>query len=262
MLTFLERLAQAISTAFTTYLEPIAEFLEGYVWNWPSSAPLLAVVLLGTGLFVTLRLAFVQVRGFKHAVAITLGKYDNPEDEGDLKHYQALTTALSATVGIGNIAGVAIAIRMGGPGALFWMWVTAFFGMALKFAECTLALRFRKVHVDGSVSGGPMYYIELGLGKSWKWMAMTFAGLAAICSFGSGNMNQSNTMAVQMEGAFGIPRVATALIFAAVVAMVIIGGIKRIGRVTSFLAPSMALLYVVGAECLECRDRRCERARA
>lgn len=247
MLTFLERLAEAISAAFTTYLEPVALFLEGYVWNWPSAAPLLAVVLLGTGLFVTLRLAFVQVRGFKHAVDITRGRYDNPEDEGDLKHYQALTTALSATVGIGNIAGVAIAIRMGGPGALFWMWVTAFFGMALKFAECTLALKYRKVHEDGSVSGGPMYYIELGLGKNWKWMAMTFAGLAAICSFGSGNMNQSNTMAVQMEGAFGIPRVVTALIFAAVVAMVIIGGIKRIGRVTSFLAPSMALLYVVGA---------------
>ncbi len=247
MLSFLERLAEAISAIFSTYLEPIASFLEGYVWNWPSSAPLLAVVLLGTGLFVTLRLAFVQVRGFKHALDITRGKYDNPEDAGDLKHYQALTTALSATVGIGNIAGVALAIRMGGPGALFWMWVTAFFGMALKFAECTLALRFRKVHADGSVSGGPMYYIELGLGKSWKWMAMTFAGLAAICSFGSGNMNQSNTMAVLMEGDFNVPRVATSLIFAAVVAMVIIGGIKRIGRVTSFLAPSMAALYVLGA---------------
>ncbi|MCB1034274.1 MAG: sodium:alanine symporter family protein, partial [Acidobacteria bacterium] len=251
MLTFLERLAEAVSTFFQTYLEPVAEFLEGYVWSWPPDWPLLAVVLLGTGLFVTVRLAFVQVRGFKHAIDITRGKYDNPEDAGDLKHYQALTTALSATVGIGNIAGVAIAIRMGGPGALFWMWVTAFFGMALKFAECTLALKYRKVHADGSVSGGPMYYIEMGLKDrgfgNWKWMAMTFAALAAICSFGSGNMNQSNTMAVQMEGAFHIPRVVTALIFAAVVAAVIIGGIKRIGRVTSILAPAMALLYVVGA---------------
>jgi len=246
-----ERLADAISGAVTTYLAPVASFLEHYVWNWPSQAPLLALILLGTGLFVTIRLAFVQLRGFRHAVAITMGKYDNPEDEGDLKHYQALTTALSATVGIGNIAGVAIAIRMGGPGALFWMWITAFFGMALKFAECTLAIKYRKVHKDGSVSGGPMYYIEMGMkqltGKSWKWMAVAFAALAVISSFGSGNMNQSNTMAVQVESAFGVPRVWTALFFAIVVGIVIIGGIKRIGRVTSILAPGMALMYVVGA---------------
>ncbi|MCB1054902.1 MAG: alanine:cation symporter family protein [Acidobacteria bacterium] len=208
----------------------------------------MAIVLLATGLFITLRLAFVQVRGFRHAIAITLGKYDDPNDEGDLKHYQALTTALSATVGIGNIAGVAIAIRMGGPGALFWMWVTAFFGMALKFAECTLALRFRKVHADGSVSGGPMYYIELGLGRAWKPMAVFFAALAVICSFGSGNMNQSNTMAVTLEQSqLGIPTVWSALIFASLVALVIIGGIQRIGRVTSFLAPGMGALYVLGA---------------
>jgi AGCS family alanine or glycine:cation symporter len=136
----LEQLGDGIADIINGLLGPIASFLEGYVWNWPPSAPLLAVVLLGTGLFVTFRLMLIQIRGFRHAVNITLGRYDDPEDAGDLAHFQALTTALSATVGIGNIAGVAIAIRMGGPGALFWMWVTAFFGMALKYTECTLAV--------------------------------------------------------------------------------------------------------------------------
>ncbi|MDY7094329.1 MAG: sodium:alanine symporter family protein [Acidobacteriota bacterium] len=248
MRDFIESIAAAISEGVSTTLGPPADFLAGYVWNWPSQAPLLAIVLLLTGLFITLRLAFVQVRGFRHAIDITRGKYDDPNDDGDLKHYQALSTALSATVGIGNIAGVGIAIRMGGPGALFWMWVTAFFGMALKFAECTLAIKYRKVHEDGSVSGGPMYYIEMGLGKAWKPMAVFFAALAVICSFGSGNMNQSNTMAVSLEQSpLAIPAVWSALFFATVVAMVIIGGIQRIGRVTSFLAPGMAAAYVLGA---------------
>jgi AGCS family alanine or glycine:cation symporter len=247
MLDWIEQFSQSTSQAVTDLLGPAASFLEGYVWNWPSQAPILAVVLLGTGLFVTLRLAFVQVRGFRHAIDIARGKYDNPDDEGDLKHYQALTTALSATVGIGNIAGVAIAIRLGGPGAIFWMWVTAFFGMALKYVECTLALRYRKVHRDGSVSGGPMYYIELGLGGKWKWMATAFAAFAVICSFGSGNMNQSNTMADAMEARFGIPTIWTSLFFATVVGLVIIGGIRRIGRVTAVLAPFMAAIYVGAA---------------
>ena len=158
-----------------------------------------------------------------------------------------MTTALSATVGIGNIAGVAIAIRLGGPGAIFWMWVTAFFGMALKYVECTLALKYRKIHRDGSVSGGPMYYIEMGLGKKWKWMATAFAAFAVICSFGSGNMNQSNTMADAVQARFGVPPIWTALVFSVVVGMVIIGGIRRIGRVTAILAPFMAAIYVGAA---------------
>jgi len=243
----LEDLAGKIAEAVNGTLGPIAGFLEEYVWAWPEKAPLLAVVLLGTGLFVTLRLMFIQVRGFKHAVDITRGKYDDPNDAGDLNHFQALTTALSATVGIGNIAGVAIAIRMGGPGALFWMWLTAFFGMALKYVECTLAVSMRKVHKDGSVSGGPMHYIEQGMGPKWKWMAMVFAACAAISSFGGGCMNQSNTLALQVREQWGIPTVWTSLVFAALVALVIVGGIKRIGRVTSILAPTMAVLYVAGA---------------
>ncbi|MCP3978014.1 MAG: alanine:cation symporter family protein [bacterium] len=226
---------------------PAADYLEHYVWGWPSQTPLLAVILLLAGLFVTVRLAFIQLRGFRHAVDITRGVYDNPEHAGDLSHFQALTTALSATVGIGNIAGVALAIRLGGPGALFWMWVTAFFGMALKYAECTLALMHRKVNEDGSVSGGPMYYIELGMGKQWKWMALAFAAFAAISSFGGGCMNQSNTLAGTVQAQWGVPKVVTALIFTTIVAAVIVGGIRRIGRVTSILAPFMAIVYVSGA---------------
>ena len=168
MLEWIETVTGPVTDFVNNTLGPFAGFLEHWVWGWPEKAPLLAIVLLGTGLFVTLRLFFIQIRGFRHAVNITRGKYDNPEDEGDLKHFQALTTALSATVGIGNIAGVAIAIRLGGPGALFWMWVTAFLGMALKYVECTLALMHRKINPDGSVSGGPMYYIEYGLGRKWK----------------------------------------------------------------------------------------------
>ena len=142
---------------------------------------------------------------------------------------------------------MAIAIRLGGPGALFWMWVTAFFGMALKYVECTLALMHRKINPDGSVSGGPMYYIEHGLGPNWKWLAMAFAAFAAISSFGGGCMNQSNSLADVVQSEWGVPTVVTGLIFAGLVAAVIIGGIRRIGQVTAILAPTMALLYVAGA---------------
>ncbi len=247
----LENIGNAIANTINNLLGPLARFLEHYVWAWPQDVPLLAVLLLGTGVFITVRLGFVQLRGFKHAIDIVRGKYDNDDDDGDLAHFQALTTALSATVGIGNIAGVAIAIRMGGPGALFWMWVTAFLGMALKFAECTLAVMYRKVNDDGSISGGPMYYIEKGLGerygRSFKGMAMLFAFLAMICSFGTGNMNQANTMADQLQAQFGIAPIFSAMVFSALVAVIIIGGIKRIGRVTSVLAPAMAAIYVGAA---------------
>ena len=243
----LEHFSETIANSVNNTLGPIASFLDGYVWNWPTFAPLLAVLLLGTGLYVTLRMVFIQVRGFRHAINITRGVYDDPKDAGDLNHFQALTTALSATVGIGNIAGVAIAIRMGGPGALFWMWVTAFFGMALKYCECTLAVADRKLNADGSVSGGPMYYIERGLGPRWKWMALLFAACAAISSFGGGCMNQSNTLANQIQSNFGIPTIWSAIVFSSLVALVIIGGIRRIGRVTSILAPAMAVMYVAAA---------------
>ena len=206
----------------------------------------LTLTLIGTGLFVTISLGFIQIKRLKHSFQVVLGKYDNPEDEGDVTHFQALSAALSATIGIGNIAGVAIAIRLGGPGALFWMWVTALLGMALKYAECTLSHQYRVINEDGSASGGPMYYIEKGLGPKWKSLAVFFATCAVICSFCTGNMNQANTIA-QTFASYNIPIWFSGLTIALLVGLVIIGGIKRIAAVASKLVPTMAILYVLGA---------------
>ena len=227
--------------------EFIVDTVNTYVWSKPDILPFMVIVLLSYGLFITIRLGFVQLKRFAHGVKVVTGFYDNPDDTGDVNHFQALTTALSATVGIGNIAGVAIAIHYGGPGALFWMWVTAFFGMAIKYSECTLAVMYRIKNKDGSVSGGPMYYIERGLGENWKWLAIFFAACAVICSFLTGNAVQANTMADTMQSAFDVPKYVTGLLSASVVAFVIIGGIKRIGRVTARLMPLMAIIYVIGA---------------
>lgn len=230
-------------------LERVVEFLDNLVWNTPEVMPLMVIALLGYGIFITLRMGFIQIRKFGHGVKVVMGQYDDPDDIGDVNHFQALSTALSATVGIGNIAGVAIAIHYGGPGALFWMWVTAFFGMAIKYSECTLALMYRIQNPDGTVSGGPMYYIERGLGPNWKWLAVTFAALAVICSFFTGNAIQANSVADVMENSFffTVPTYVTGLITASLVGFVIIGGIKRIGYVTARLTPIMAILYVLGA---------------
>lgn len=229
--------------------ERVVSWLNNLVWNSPEILPLMVVMLLSYGIFITFRLGFIQVRKLKHGLKVVTGAYDNPDDTGDVNHFQALSTALSATVGIGNIAGVAIAIHYGGPGALFWMWITAFFGMAVKYSECTLAVKYRIQNKDGSVSGGPMYYIEKGLGKNWKWLAVVFAALAVICSFLTGNAIQANTVADVMENTFFIPIPVwiTGLVTASLVGIVIIGGIKRIGYVTARLTPLMAILYVLGA---------------
>ena len=225
-----------ISSTLTTF----TEIFSGWI------AMPLTITLIGTGLFVTLSLGFIQVKRLKHSFEVVLGKYDNPDDEGDVTHFQALSAALSATIGIGNIAGVAIAIRLGGPGALFWMWVTALLGMALKYAECTLSHHYRVINVDGSASGGPMYYIEKGLGPKWKPLAVIFASCAVICSFCTGNMNQANTIA-QTFSTYNVPIWFSGLIIAFLVGIVIIGGIKRIAAVASRLVPTMAVLYVLGA---------------
>ncbi len=227
-------------------LETLTEAAAGFIWGWPDVLPFLVGLLLVTGLFTTVALRFVQARYVKHSIDVIRGKYDDPEHDGDLSHFQALTTALSATVGIGNIAGVATALHYGGPGALFWMWVTAAFGMALKFHECTLSMKYRTILPDGSASGGPMYYIEKGLGPKWKPLAVAFAACAAISSFGSGNAIQAFTMADQLRSDLGIPTVITGLVCASLVAAVILGGIKRIGAVTSKLVPWMAALYLAG----------------
>ncbi|TKJ38449.1 sodium:alanine symporter family protein [candidate division LCP-89 bacterium B3_LCP] len=207
----------------------------------------LIVPLVGTGIYLTLRMRFVQIRKLKHSWEIIRGVYDDPEDAGDITHFQALSAALSATIGIGNIAGVATAIHYGGPGALFWMWVTAFFGMCTKYVECTLSQKYRKINPDGSASGGPMYYIEKGLGTGWKPLAVIFAFCAVLCSFGTGNMVQSFTVADSFRTEFGIPTWVTGLAIASLVALVIIGGIKRIGLVASKLVPFMSALYIIAA---------------
>ncbi|MEL6717350.1 MAG: alanine/glycine:cation symporter family protein [Bacteroidota bacterium] len=178
---------------------------------------------------------------------VVRGKYDDPNAKGEVSHFQALTTALSATVGIGNIAGVAIAIHWGGPGAIFWMWITAILGMATKFTEVSLAQHFRIKGEKGiGVSGGPMYYIEKGLGKKWKPMAMFFAFSLMTTAFITGNAVQSNTLSDLMNSEFQIPVWITGAVSAALVGTVIIGGISRIGKVTGILAPSMAALYILG----------------
>ena len=222
-------------------------FLGGYVWGWPADFPLIVALLLGAGLFVTLRFAFIQIRAFGHAWGVVSGRYDDPSHSGDISHFQALSTALSATVGVGNIAGVATAIHYGGPGALFWMWVTAFFGMALKYAECTLSMQYRVFDAKGEAAGGPMYYIERGLGRSWKPMAVFFAFCGIISSFGSGNMNQANTVSLSASEALQAPTWMTGVVMAIIVALVIIGGIRRIGAVSSKLAPAMFVVYAIGA---------------
>ena len=213
--------------------------------------PFMVILLLGIGMYLTLRLGFVQVTRLRHGAAVASGKYDDPDDEGDVTHFQALTTALSATVGIGNIAGVALAIHWGGPGALFWMWVTAAVGMATKYSEVTLAQKYRVREHEGewagTVSGGPMYYIERGLGPNWKWMAIVFAFLLGITAFLTGNGIQANTVADNLETQFSIPTWVSGLVTSGVVAAVILGGITRIGKVTSVLAPVMAVVYVLGA---------------
>lgn len=211
----------------------------------------LLIILVGGGLFLTFRLGFIQFRQFGHGIKVATGKYDDPDDAGDVSHFQALTTALSATVGIGNIAGVALAIHWGGPGAVFWMWITALLGMCTKYTEVTLAQRYRVVDKGGSklvgtVSGGPMYYIEHGLGKAFKPLAMLVAGAMILTAFMTGNAIQANTVSDLMNSEFAIPTWVTGGLTSAVVALVILGGITRIGRVTGVLAPVMGLLYVVG----------------
>lgn len=224
----------------------IFAYLSNLIWNTPSFFPLMVILLLSTGLLMTIRTRLVQFRLFRHSWKVMFGKYDSPNNPGDINHFQTISSVLSATVGIGNIAGVATAIHYGGPGALFWMWVTALLGMALKYSEATLAVKYRVRNSDGSYSGGPMYYIVNGLGQNWKWMAILFALMAAIAALGIGNTIQAFTMADQLRADFHIPTWVTGLISATIVALVIIGGVKRIGRVTSFISPFMCLFYLLG----------------
>lgn len=234
-------------------LQALVEALSFYIWSFGvpvggQTIPLVVLALLGTGVFLTLRLGFVQLRRLGHGVMVASGRYDDPDDPGDVSHFQALSTALSATVGIGNIGGVAIAIHWGGPGALFWMWMTAFVGMATKYAEVVLAQRYRLVEAEeggNTVAGGPMYYIERGLGPRWRPLALFFATMLGLTALLTGNGVQANTVADTFEAVFSVEPAITGVLCAALVAAVILGGIRRIGAVTAILAPAMALLYVV-----------------
>ena len=241
------------------WFHDLLDTINGIAWG-----PFTIVLLVGTGIFLTIRLRFIQIRRLPHSFAVAAGRYDQPEDTGDVTHFQALCTALSATVGTGNIAGVATAISIGGPGALFWMWVTAAVGMATKYTCCSLALKYRTTNPDGTVSGGPMYYLERGLGQ--KWLAVLFAIFAAVASFGIGCMVQANSVvdgmksllppaldrhvvadAIPLLGGVAGYKIALGLFMAVMTGVVIIGGIRRIARVASVLVPFMSVFYIGGS---------------
>lgn len=226
---------------FVAVLTDFLNLLDSFL----GSAQYFPYVLLGTGIFFTIYLKFPQLRYFTHALRIVRGKYDNPDAPGDATHFQALTTAISGTVGTGNIGGVALAIYLGGPAALFWMWMTAFFGMTTKFVEVTLSHKYRMVDDDGHIVGGPMYVMERRLNQ--KWLAVFFAVATVVSSFGTGSLPQSNNIANGVSTSFGIPEWVTGGVLAIVLGLVIVGGIKRIVQVAEKLVPFMAIVYIIGA---------------
>jgi AGCS family alanine or glycine:cation symporter len=216
-------------------------FIDGYL----GSAVWFPFLLLSVGIFFTLYLGFPQIRYFKHAVGVTTGRFDKAGAKGDTSHFQALATALSGTVGTGNIGGVALALHLGGPAALFWMWVTAFFGMTSKFVEVTLSHKYREQTADGTMAGGPMYYMEKGMNA--KWLAVLFAMATVLSSFGTGSLPQINSIAAGLQSTFDIEPIVTGAVLSVLLALVIIGGIKRIAKVAAAIVPTMAIIYLVGA---------------
>jgi AGCS family alanine or glycine:cation symporter len=226
--------------------------LDGYI----GGHPWFVILLLGTGIFFTLYLRFPQFRYFRHAVDVVKGKYDHHLDVGDTSHFQALSTALSGTVGTGNIAGVALAIHLGGPAALFWMLVTAAIGMCTKMVEVTISHKYRDILPDGTVSGGPMYYMKKRLNiktksgkviKTGAFMGAFFAAATVLSSFGTGSLPQINSISNSIFATFGLKQIITGAILSVILALIIIGGIKRIAKVTEKLVPGMAVFYFIGA---------------
>ncbi len=255
-----KNLGDRINDFFVPIVDVIAMFIfwdpiASMGFNIGASIPIVVVWLVFGALFFTLKMNFINIRAFKHAIDLVRGKYDDPNDQGEVSHFQALATALSATVGLGNIAGVAVAITVGGPGATFWMIVAGLLGMSSKFVECTLGVKYRVVNGNGEVSGGPMYYLRNGLakygyGNVGKVLAVLFAILCIGGSFGGGNMFQANQAYAQLSGQF--PMLSGngpifGFLLAILVGTVIIGGIKSIARVTEKIVPFMAVLYVVAA---------------
>lgn len=220
-------------------LQTLMETLSGWVWG-----PYMLVLIVGTGVFLTFRLLFWQFRMLPLAFKQVFGKHEHDNHEGDISHFASLMTALSATIGTGNIAGVATACVLGGPGAVFWMWMTAFFGMATKYGEGVLAVKYRIKNEKGEMNGGPMYYIERGL--KWKWLAIIFALFGTLASFGIGSSVQSNTVALAVENSLGIETWLTGIVITVFSALVILGGIKSISKASSLIVPIMAIVYILG----------------
>ena len=223
--------------AFNDFLLLLDGYLSGSWW-FPA-------FLIGTGIFFTAYLGFPQFKFFSHGWRIVTGKYAKDDVKGETTPFEALTTAMSGAVGTGNIGGVALAIWIGGPAAIFWMWITAIFGMTTKFVEVTMAHKYRTTLSDGSISGGPMYYIEKSFNK--RWAGVLFAALMMICAIGSGNMPQINNIASVLDSTFSIPKLATGLILGIMLWLIISGGIKRIAKIASKLVPFMAVIYFGGA---------------
>ncbi|MDL2262792.1 sodium:alanine symporter family protein [Bacteroidales bacterium OttesenSCG-928-I21] len=231
-----------ILETINNWLQAYNEYIGGYA---------ILILLVPAGIFFTFYLRFIQLTKFGHTIKIVSGKYTSTKCKGDISSFKALTTALSATVGTGNIVGVALAIHYGGPGAVFWLWVVGFFGMAIKLVECTLSQKYKITNADGSVSGGPMYYIQHGLkqklGKFAKILAYIFAFATILCSFGTGNMAQVNSISGALNSSYGVPTIISALIITALMLLIIVGGLKRIAEVTSKLVPFMAIFYFLAA---------------
>lgn len=227
--------------------------VNNFIWGVPAM-----VCILGVGLYLSIRTRFIQIRKFGYAISVTLGRMFRKREasDGAITPFQAVCTALAATIGTGNIAGVAGAIAIGGPGAVFWMWLSALLGMCTKFSEVTLAVRFREKNKEGELVGGPMYYIKNGLGKNWLWLAYVYAAFGVLTVFGTGNATQVNTIKTAInealvnyhiigEGQTTVSNWIIGIVIAALVALILLGGIKRIGNVTEKLVPFMALFYVV-----------------
>lgn len=234
-------------------IEAINNVVNNFIWGVPAM-----ICIIGVGLFLSIRTGFLQIRKFPYAMKVTFGRMFKKKEasDGALTPFQAVCTALAATVGTGNVAGVAGAIAIGGPGAIFWMWISALLGMCTKFAEVTLAVHFRETNSEGDLVGGPMYYIKNGLGKQWRWLAYLFSAFGVLTVFGTGNATQVNTITTAIDTAlynFNIISEDAAptlnlilgIVLAALIALILLGGIKRIGQVTERLVPFMAVLYVV-----------------
>ena len=234
-------------------IETINNAVNNFIWGIPAM-----ICIIGVGLYLSLRTGFIQIRKFPYAIKTTIGRIFRKKEasDGAMTPFQAVCTALAATVGTGNIAGVAGAIAIGGPGAVFWMWISAILGMCTKFSEVTLAVHFREKNAQGDYVGGPMYYIKNGLGKNWQWLAVLFSAFGVLTVFGTGNATQVNTITTAIDTAlsnfhiisdssFDMLNLIIGLTIAALVALVLLGGIKRIGKVTERLVPFMALLYII-----------------